>query len=166
MPPEPGSLAQPQRRVEPKDGARARLFENTYGFFFTKVLYFNATRQPVKGPTMDVLLDRRRGFLGLLVAMIAVSGTLLALAPAASADKSDCPAGKICLWSGPTFGGQRSFWDASETGCHALENIDPQSAYNHTSNRHLEMQSFTTILHQTSVGWGFEFTGGMCIINA
>lgn len=49
--------------------------------------------------------------------------------------KSDCPSGKICLWAGPTFGGQQSFWSASETGCHALENIDPQSVFNNTSNR-------------------------------
>lgn len=48
--------------------------------------------------------------------------------------KSDCPAGKICLWSGPTFGGQQSFWNGSETGCHALESIDPESVYNHTGN--------------------------------
>jgi hypothetical protein len=75
--------------------------------------------------------------LGGLIALVVLTCALLTVAPKASAsveNKSDCPAGKICLWSGPTFGGQQSFWNGSETGYHALENIDPQSVYNHTGN--------------------------------
>jgi hypothetical protein len=101
-----------------------------------------------------------------LVALVVLAGAFFALAPKASAgttDKSDCPSGKICLWAGPTFGGQQSFWNASETGCHALANINPQSAYNNTSNRHATLTGFTTIGHGASVGWGFEYGGQLCI---
>lgn len=72
-----------------------------------------------------------------LIVLVVLTCAFLVIAPKASAgteDKSDCPAAKICLWSGPTFGGQQSFWNGYETGYHALENIDPQSVYNHTGN--------------------------------
>jgi hypothetical protein len=115
---------------------------------------------------VNLELDRRNVSLSALVALVVLASAFLALASKASASttvKSDCPAGKICLWAGPTFGGQQSFWNASETGCHALANIDPQSAYNHTSNRHATLTGFTTIGHETSIGWGFEYTGELCI---
>jgi hypothetical protein len=83
-------------------------------------------------------VNTRNVFLGALIALVMLASALLTIAPKASAeitDKSDCPNGKVCLWSGPTFGGQQSFWNAWETGYHGLENIDPQSVYNRTSNR-------------------------------
>lgn len=57
--------------------------------------------------------------------------------------KSDCPASYICFWSGKTFGTAEcqaglncfSAFHGYEVGYHALENINPQSVYNHTGER-------------------------------
>jgi hypothetical protein len=54
--------------------------------------------------------------------------------------KSDCPASYVCFWSGKTFGtaecesGQNCYsqFHGYEVGKHNLENINPQSMYNHT----------------------------------
>lgn len=116
---------------------------------------------------MSFELDRRSIFLGALIALVVLASALWAVAPKASAgllEKSDCPAGFICVWEGPTFGGNRAFFSGSETGCHSLANIDPKSAYNHTGNH-------TAILvGLTSIGPGGTvsditpaFTGELCI---
>lgn len=115
---------------------------------------------------MNNQLDTRSVFLSVLVALLMLASAFLALAPEVSAgttDKSDCPAGKICLWSGPTFGGQQSFWNGSETGCHALENIDPQSVYNHTGNHNATFPGLGTIVPGSSFTFSPAWTGSMCI---
>lgn len=72
--------------------------------------------------------------------LLAVMATVMALVgvgvlpSTAAAEKSDCPAGYLCVWEGPTFGGNRAFFAGSETGTHTLAGIDPRSAYNHTGN--------------------------------
>jgi hypothetical protein len=107
-----------------------------------------------------------------LLALVVLTSALLVGASTASAtidEKSDCPSGKICLWSGPTFGGQQSFWNGSETGCHALENIDPQSMWNHTGNHTAVF--FVGVFGETELGigpgetfqWGSPYTRGFCI---
>lgn len=70
-----------------------------------------------------------------MVAFAAVASMFLALAPHALAEKSECPSGYVCLWSGPTFGGERAFFPGGETGVHTLANIDPRSGWNHTGNK-------------------------------
>jgi len=92
-------------------------------------------------------------------------GTFFTLAPKASAATEDCPAGKICLWAGKTFGGQQAFFDGSETGCKSLSNIDPGSMRNHTGNH-----TATFFPGPVAIGPGLEFnfgepgyTGSMCI---
>lgn len=79
-------------------------------------------------------MNARNLYLSSLIALVVLACAALVAAPKASANKSDCPSAKICLWSGPTYGGQQSFWNGWETGYHALENIDPQSVWNHTGN--------------------------------
>jgi hypothetical protein len=71
--------------------------------------------------------------LAALATVIAVMG--IGIFPStAAAEKSDCPAGYICAWEGPTFGGARTQFAGSDAGTKALANIDPRSAYNHTGN--------------------------------
>jgi len=77
--------------------------------------------------------------------------------------KSDCPSGKICLWSGTTFGGQQSFWNASELGCHALENINPGSVFNNTTNRKARFPGLGTIVAGSSFSFSPAWEGEMCI---
>jgi hypothetical protein len=109
---------------------------------------------------MNVQLDTRNVFLSGLIALVVLASAFLALASKASAVLNDCPAGKVCLWAGQTFGGQQSFWNAWETGCHALANIDPQSIRNNTNNR--------TVTYPANVGPGLEYqffspwTGSFC----
>lgn len=95
-----------------------------------------------------------------MVALVLFAIAYLALAPHASANTTDCPSGKICLWSGPTFGGEKSFWNASETGCHALEGIDPQSLRNNTTNR--EVYSPVNVLAGLEYQWFSPYGGGFC----
>jgi Peptidase inhibitor family I36 len=82
---------------------------------------------------MELSLERKllSGLLALALLVVAVA----AYAPQAKADQSDCPGQTVCLWSGYTYGGSRAFFAASETGCHGLGAINPQSLYNNTSNR-------------------------------
>jgi hypothetical protein len=75
----------------------------------------------------------RAKLLAVVAAVMVVVG-IGVLPSTAAANTSDCPAGFVCVWEGPTFGGQRSQWAGSETGTKTLENIDPRSAYNHTGN--------------------------------
>lgn len=114
---------------------------------------------------MNIQLDIRNVFLSGLIALALLASAALTLAPQASADKSDCPSQKICLWSGQTYGGQQSFWNAWETGCHGLENIDPTSAYNNTNNR---SATFSGLLGSPlgpgkSISFLDPWTKGFCI---
>lgn len=95
--------------------------------------------------------------LGLLVAMT------FALTTDASANRSDCPSGKICLWSGPTFGEQQAFFE--DTGCKPLNNIDPRSGFNNTNNRIFSLQQwpYATIWWGESWSNGSPYTGEICI---
>lgn len=96
---------------------------------------------------VQVQLARRNVLLSAAIALVVLISAFLALAPKASAVKSDCPANTLCLWSGPTFGGDKSFWPASAVGKHNLENIDPKSAWNRT-NRNVSFTggTFTSVL--------------------
>lgn len=83
---------------------------------------------------MNLQLEARKSVLSALIALAVLAGVcFLVSAPKASAVKSDCPSGKVCFWSGPTFGGTQAFFEG--TGCKGLENIDPASAWNNTNNR-------------------------------
>lgn len=102
----------------------------------------------------------------MLVALAMLAGAFLALAPTASAAKSECPGQTICLLSGPNFGGQRSFWHASDVGCHALENIDPESVFNNTVNRKARFFGFLggpVIKPGSSFIFLDPYTGKFCI---
>jgi len=81
-----------------------------------------------------VQAEARNVVLSILIALVVLASAALVLAPTASANKEDCPSGKLCLWSGPTFGEARAFFTESETGCHSLANIDPRSGWNRTSH--------------------------------
>lgn len=113
---------------------------------------------------MDVRLDKRMLLSG-LIALALFSCALLAQPPKSFAVTSDCPAGKICLWSGPTFGGDRSFWEASQTGCHALENIDPTSMRNNTDNRLATLPGVlgSPVGHTQEFSFLNDYTGQLCI---
>jgi len=82
----------------------------------------------------DVQVDPRNMFLGALLALVLLASAAFALTPTASANREECPAGRLCLWSGPTFGEARAFFNESETGCHSLANIDPRSGWNRTGH--------------------------------
>jgi hypothetical protein len=75
----------------------------------------------------------RKAILSTLVALMVLTSALLVFAPAASANREDCPLGKVCFWEGPTYGGNRAFFES--TGCYSLGNINPRSAWNHTNSR-------------------------------
>jgi hypothetical protein len=79
---------------------------------------------------VSIQLDTRNVFLSALVALVVLAGALLVLAPTASANRSDCPLNTVCLWEGPTFGGDRAFFSENDEGCKPLNNIDPKSGYN------------------------------------
>jgi Peptidase inhibitor family I36 len=111
----------------------------------------------------NVLADARNVLLGTVVALAMLAGALLVLAPTASANREDCPAGRICLWSGPTFGGDRAFFEGSATGCHSLANIDPRSGWNHTGNHTAEFPFSRTIGPGASFSNIFPWGGNVCI---
>jgi hypothetical protein len=87
----------------------------------------------------------RKTVLSALVALAVLASTLLSFAPPASANREDCPAGSVCLWSGPTYGGQQAFFNGEDTGWHTLSNIDPESGWNHTGNHNVIFQETTTL---------------------
>jgi hypothetical protein len=89
----------------------------------------------IRGIIVTVRLVKTNLLASALIAVAVVTGALLALAPKASAVKSDCPFGYVCLWSGPTYGGSAAFFQGSELGVKSLANIDPRSAWNHTANK-------------------------------
>lgn len=85
----------------------------------------------------------RNVFLVGLLALALLAAALGTIAPKASAtidEKSECSPGYVCFWSGKTFGraecqsGLNCFseFHGYEVGWHNLENINPQSMYNHT----------------------------------
>jgi peptidase inhibitor family I36 len=115
---------------------------------------------------MNTAPAARKAFLSALLTLVALTGVLLALSSPASANKEDCPPGKVCLWSGPTFGGEiRAFFNGEEVGCHSLENINPRSAFNHTGNHLAIFPEFITLgpgrswENAPEPGWQFN----MCI---
>lgn len=83
------------------------------------------------GGKEEVAMSVKR--LSITAAVIAVAGVSV-LPSTAMANKSDCPGGYVCVWTGPTYGGTRSQWAGSETGTKTMASIDPRSAYNHTGN--------------------------------
>lgn len=80
--------------------------------------------------------------------------------------KSDCPAGKVCFWSGNTYGGQQAFFPEVK-GCYGLANIDPHSVYNHMYGSYVRIletpQYYEWILWQGESASNTNITGGMCI---
>jgi peptidase inhibitor family I36 len=114
---------------------------------------------------MDIRLDRRNVLLSGLITLVLFGCALLAFAPRSLAVTNDCPAGKICLWSGPTFGGDKSFWSESDTGCHALENIDPTSMRNNTDNRLATLPGVlgSPLGHTKEFTFLNDYTGQLCI---
>ena len=84
---------------------------------------------------MNVEISTKTVLMSALSALAVLVVAFLAMAPKASAVKSDCPAGYVCLWSGPTYGGQQAFFHGSELGVKGLANIDPRSGWNHTGNK-------------------------------
>lgn len=98
--------------------------------------------------------SRRHIFLvGGLIALVLLAAALGGMASKASAAspktnplvfeplvQSECPGGYVCFWSGKTFGrgecesGQNCYsqFHGYEVGWHNLENINPQSMWNHT----------------------------------
>jgi len=112
---------------------------------------------------LKIQVDPRHLFMSALVALVLMAGVLLSLAPKASAVTSDCPSGKICLWAGQTFGGQQSFWNAWETGCHALANIDPRSVRNNTGNRTAWLPGWGAVGPGVEVATANPYTGELCI---
>jgi len=111
----------------------------------------------------NVQVANRNVFLTALVALVMLAGALLVFAPTASANREDCPAGKICLWAGPTYGGERAFFNGSETGCHSLASIDPQSIYNNTTGHTAEFPFSRTIRAGQFFANQFPWGGEVCI---
>ncbi len=112
---------------------------------------------------VSLQLERRNLFLSALVVIIMLASALALAAPKASAVTNDCPAGKICLWAGQTFGGQQSFWNASETGCHALASIDPQSVRNNTGSGYATFPGWGMVAPGVELQRGNPYTGELCI---
>jgi len=105
----------------------------------------------------------RSTFLSAWVALVVMVSALLVFAPTASANREDCPAGKVCLWAGPTFGGERAFFNGEETGCHPLGSIDPRSIWNHTGNHTAIFPFSRTIRPGESFANLFPWGGEVCI---
>lgn len=93
----------------------------------------------------NVQVETRNVFLSALVAFVVLAGALFVFAPTASANREDCPAAKVCLWSGPTYGGSAAFFNGEDTGWHSLAEINPQSAWNHTGNHAVLFDGLTWI---------------------
>jgi hypothetical protein len=100
-----------------------------------------------------------------LVPAASAEGAQAGVIPAAisPAALSECPGQTICLWAGVNFNGQRSFWHASETGCHALANINPQSIFNNTSNRSALLPGWGLVGAGVATSRGVPYTGELCI---
>jgi hypothetical protein len=109
-----------------------------------------------------VHVDARNMFVAALVGLVVLAGALFAFVPTASANREDCPAGRICLWNGPTFGEERAFFEASETGCRPLNNINPRSGWNRTS-RTAEFPLSRTIGPGAEFSNIFPWGGEVCI---
>jgi hypothetical protein len=110
--------------------------------------------------------------LALIVGMVA-AGPAAASEPAETDNASECPASYVCFWSGKTYGQAEcekglncfSAFHGYELGWHALENINPQSVYNHTGEHWAFFpqgpfgQGFWIGPGQME-GWGSRWTGG------
>jgi Peptidase inhibitor family I36 len=82
----------------------------------------------------NVHASARNMLLPALVALVVLASALLVFAPVASASREDCPPAKVCLWAGSSYEGQQAFFNGEDHGWHTLENINPQSSWNHTGN--------------------------------
>lgn len=69
---------------------------------------------------------------GLALGFAALAFSMAGSPPKAAADTGDCPAGYVCVWEGPTFGGQHKFYTGQETFCHKWVDFEGKSARNHT----------------------------------
>lgn len=98
------------------------------------------------------------------------------LATQASADRSDCPSGWVCLWDGPTFGtDMQRFRDngfQSLAGPVIFWNDRASSAYNHTNRwaaiyRHNEVGSLKRCIAPESWSefWGHTLNNEASGIN-
>jgi hypothetical protein len=122
-----------------------------------------------KEVTMSAHLRIRKVSVRALVALALAAGAFFALTSNASAVTSDCPGGKICFWTGKTYGtaecraGENCFstFFGYEVGKHNLENIDPQSMYNHTGEHVAWFIEGLNIYSQGPNGdfsWGRRYT--------
>lgn len=105
----------------------------------------------------------RKTLLSALVALALLGAALFVVTPTASANREECPEGRICLWSGPTFGEARAFFNGFETGCHSLASIDPRSGWNHTGNHTAIFPFIKTIRPGQSFSNEFPWGGEVCI---
>jgi hypothetical protein len=114
---------------------------------------------------MNLRLNIRNIVFSGLITLALAGCALLAVASSSLAVTNDCPAGKICLWSGPTYGGDRSFWNESDTGCHALESIDPTSMRNNTDNRLATLPGVlgSPVGHTQEFSFLNDYMGQLCI---
>jgi hypothetical protein len=111
----------------------------------------------------NVYEDTRNTLLCTLIALVVLAGALFVFAPVASANREDCPAAKVCLWSGESFGGQQAFFNGEDHGWHSLENIDPSSAWNHTGNHWILFNGLTWLGPGETIRIFPAFTGSIFI---
>jgi len=111
----------------------------------------------------SVQVETRNVLVGVLVTLVLLVGAAFVLTPTASANREDCPEGRICLWSGPTFGEARAFFNGFETGCHSLASIDPRSGWNHTGNHTAIFPFIKTIGPGREFRNEFPWGGEVCI---
>lgn len=99
-----------------------------------------------------------------VVPSMASAETALPSEAATPASLSECPSQTICLWATSNYSGEhRSFWSASQTGCHALSSINPESVYNNTNNRVAELPGWGVIGEGVHTSRGNPFEGELCI---
>lgn len=131
--------------------------------------FYSTNPKGAESLILNMQLGARSVFLSALVGLVVLAGTFFAAAAQASAvgprNKSDCPNNTACLWEGPTFGGNRAFFAASDGGCHSLANINPRSAYNNTNNRILNFPTGVFVLFplQSFSNLSSGYAGVMCI---
>jgi hypothetical protein len=108
----------------------------------------------------------RKVSLSALVALVLLAGALFVAVPKASANRSDCPSNYVCFWAGQTYGSEpRAFFHASDTGYKPLNNINPGSIFNNTSNRivSLDQWPYSVLWPQESVPNLGAYPGGATI---
>jgi hypothetical protein len=83
---------------------------------------------------MHSVTVKQKAFLGAVVALALLVGSLLLVAPKASASMSECAENHVCIWEKGSWTGTFSQWSASETGCHNhIFNPTFRSLWNRTS---------------------------------